>query len=198
MFKNWLLAINILLVFAVAVLFYLYFSEGKSGAADRPLFKDAGPATDGKFKMAYFEMDSLDQNFSVMKEVSAELNKKQEAKAREIAKLQDEYQAKLAEYMNTPMNQEQSENATNDLNQRKQYINSRVQFLEQDYNDYYMRKHTEVTKMIVDFLKEYNKEKNYSYIIMYEPGIVYYKDSIYNITSEIVRGLNKKYSQKKK
>jgi outer membrane protein len=196
MMKNWLLALNIILLVAVAVLFYLYFSPRKAGTTERPSIRNTASTEDGKFKMAYFEMDSLDQNFHVMKDVSAELSKKQEAKAREIAKLQDDYQRKLAEYMNSPLNQEQSEQATNDLKQRQQYINGRMQALDQEYNDFYMRKHTEVTKMIVDFLKEYNQEKNYSYIIMYEPGIVYYKDSIYNITGDLVKGLNKKYSKK--
>ena len=49
------------------------------------------------------------------------------------------------------------------------------------------------------FLKEYNKEKQYSFIIS-NAGYdnLLYADPAYNITQEIVDGLNKRYVSKKK
>ena len=55
----------------------------------------------------------------------------------------------------------------------------------------------EVRTKIENYLKEYNKAKGYSFIISYEPGLVYYKDSIYNITGDVVKGLNEMYKKKK-
>jgi outer membrane protein len=54
-------------------------------------------------------------------------------------------------------------------------------------------------KQIEDFLAEYNKEKGYAYIFSYEPGfIMYYRDSAYNVTGDVINGLNNKYTPKKK
>ncbi|MEI9908824.1 MAG: OmpH family outer membrane protein [Bacteroidota bacterium] len=50
---------------------------------------------------------------------------------------------------------------------------------------------------IEEFLKEYNKTKNYSYIIVYEQGLFYYKDTAYNITADVIKGLNEMYKSKK-
>jgi len=54
-------------------------------------------------------------------------------------------------------------------------------------------------KQIEDYLAEFNKQKGYAYIFSYEPGfIMYYKDSLYDVTRDLVQGLNEKYGSKKK
>ena len=60
-----------------------------------------------------------------------------------------------------------------------------------------MRRMKDVKTKIENFLKEYNKTKNYSYIVSYEQGLFYYKDTAYNITSDVIRGLNEMYKSKK-
>ena len=50
---------------------------------------------------------------------------------------------------------------------------------------------------IEDFLKDYTKENHYSYIFAFEPGFMFYRDTIYNITSDLVKGLNERYPRKK-
>lgn len=50
---------------------------------------------------------------------------------------------------------------------------------------------------INEFLKEYNKKKGYSYIFSYSSSlnVLFYKDSAYNITDEVVAGLNEAYKK---
>jgi outer membrane protein len=60
-----------------------------------------------------------------------------------------------------------------------------------------MRKMRDVKSRIEDYLKEYNAQKGYSYIVAYEPGLFYYKDTAYNITPDIIKGLNQRYIKKK-
>jgi outer membrane protein len=60
-----------------------------------------------------------------------------------------------------------------------------------------MQKMQDVKTKIENFLKEYNKTKGYAYILAYEPGIIYYRDSTLNITDDLVKGLNEQYSKKK-
>jgi len=44
-----------------------------------------------------------------------------------------------------------------------------------------MRLNLGVKKAIEDFLAEYNKTRNYSYIVSYEQGLFYFKDTADNI-----------------
>ena len=116
----------------------------------------------------------------------------------ELDKLSKDYQDKMNEYQGkaSTMTQAQSESATQDMMKRRDAINTRKQALEQEYSDVVTRKMTEVKSKIEEFLKEYNKNKNYTYIIVYEPGLFYYRDTAYNITSEVIAGLNATYKKK--
>jgi outer membrane protein len=56
---------------------------------------------------------------------------------------------------------------------------------------------TNIRKKIEDFLRDYNKQKSYSYIIEYDPSsFIYNKDTVYNITPDLVDGLNAAYKKK--
>ena len=68
--------------------------------------------------------------------------------------------------------------------------------LAQDMQDESFKKLQTVKKKIEDFLMEYNKDKKYSFIIMNQNDLVYYRDSSFNITNNVVEGLNKLYKKK--
>lgn len=68
--------------------------------------------------------------------------------------------------------------------------------MDQKYQDLQMRKKQEIKTKIEDYLKEYNKTRGYSYILAYEPGIIFYRDTMYNITGDLVKGLNDQYKKK--
>ena len=70
--------------------------------------------------------------------------------------------------------------------------------LEQDLKKHQLDMMTDVRNKIEDFLKQYNKDKGYAFILSYEPGfMLYYKDSAYDITSDVINGLNAEYKAKK-
>ena len=48
------------------------------------------------------------------------------------------------------------------------------------------------------YLQEYNKNHNYTYIVSYEQGLFYYKDSVNNITADLIKGLNERYKPSSK
>ena len=61
-----------------------------------------------------------------------------------------------------------------------------------------IRKIQDVKNTIEAFLKEYNKGKNFSYILASSADIMYLKDTAYNITKDLIEGLNNEYKKKKK
>ena len=55
----------------------------------------------------------------------------------------------------------------------------------------------DIRKRIEDYLNEFNKGKKYSYIFAYESSsFMYCKDTAFNITKELIEGLNATYKKK--
>jgi len=96
------------------------------------------------------------------------------------------------------MTQAEGEQAQQEYQQMQQQFQSRKQTLEQAlYRNTEDRK-TNIRKSIEGFLKDYNKLKNFSYIIEYDPNsFIYTKDTVYNITADLVEGLNAAYKKNK-
>ena len=95
------------------------------------------------------------------------------------------------------MTQAQSEAASQELKNMDDQMKARKQNLDQEYSEFTVKKMKDIKGRIEDFLKEYNKNKQYSYIVSYEQGLFYYKDSVYNITQDVIKGLNESYTKKK-
>lgn len=195
-----LLAWNIILSLLVAFLLFKQFTpRGKTRTVGSTTSTSDTTNFNGQFKMAYFEMDSIAANFDLVKDLKSELAKKEEAMASEINRRSKEIQEKINYYQNLDQNnklsQEQSQAANIEIKNMDDALKNRRQQLDQDYNSFMMTKQNEIKSKIEDFLKEYNKTRNFSYIVSYEQGLFYYKDTAYNITADVVKGLNQKYKK---
>ena len=197
--KSGTIIFNAILLVLVGVLYYLHFSAQPRSQASKATVKAAGNTTaPEEFRIAYFEMDSLEASFAMVKDVKTELSRKEDAVTSELRRMEKNYQDKLGRYQAqaATMTQVQSESATKDMMQMQQQMQNRKQALDQEYQDFYMRKMKEVKTQIEDYLKAYNAEKGYSYILAYEPGLFYYRDTVYDITDDLIRGLNDTYKKK--
>ena len=194
------LIFNVVLLLLIGVLFYLHFSTAKTPKTTAvSKTTEATPATaNSDCKIAYFEMDSIENSFSMVKDVKAELSRKEEAINNELARMQRSYQEKANDYQSkaATMNQVQSEMATKDIMQMQQNLQSRKQQLDEEYQNFYMRRMRDVKTKIEDFLKGYNTDKGFAYIFAYEPGLFYYRDTAFNITGDVIKGLNETYKKK--
>ena len=192
--KNALYIINGILLIAVGVLFYLFFTEKKNNAA---IIKSTWVDTSkSPTRIAYFEWDSI-ENQKFYKEMQDELNRKKEEVDKQKIKLGQIYQQRLDSYNKKTMSQVESEHATQDMRDLEQNLRSQADRLDQDLNDYVLRKKVEFNDKIRNFLKEYNQNRRFSYIIANEPGFIFYRDSAYNITGDVIAGLNQTFSKKK-
>jgi len=194
--KNINSIINVVLAVAVAILFYLHFTSGK-----KTVTANASKANGSKGCMiAYFEMDSIQNHFEYYKQIIEELTKKEQEAKNILAAKKNENISKLKEYQGrgNSMTQEQMAAASQDMQRRE----SDYQFQEQSEGNKLSGetrdKLLDVKKKIEDFLKDYNKDKTYSFILSNSADLIYYKDSAFNITNDIVKGLNEMYKPKKK
>ena len=194
--KNGMLIWNVILSGVVAVLLFLHFGSTGKKSGGKTTDKDS-LRNPGQFRMAYFEMDSVASNFDLVKEVKTELAKKEEEINREVDGLTRNFQYKYKYYQDQAqagtMTQAQVDAASAEMKKMDDDMKARKQQLDQEYNDLMVRKQNEIKTKIEAFLKEYNKTMNYSYIISYEQGLFYFKDTAYNITADVVKGLNQQH-----
>jgi len=195
--KNGLLIWNVILSLVAGLLLFLQFSSKKNnpGTVKAPL-KDS--TASNQFRIAYFEMDSVEANFDAVKDVKAEINSKETEYNNSQNQLDQVYRNKYNEYASKNLTPEESEAASNELKKLGESLKIQKQDLEQKFQDFIMRKNLNIKNKIEDFIREYNKTKGYSFIVTDDTGLFYYKDSVYNITPEVIKGLNKLYNSPKK
>ena len=192
--KNFTLGLNIVLAIAVAVLFYLHFSSKKPVVASAN-----GQVVSGGFKIAYFDMDSIQNQFEYFKDVRSTLNSKDQELGRELATMENNFRTKYQDLQKVGSTLSQAEVASRqqELVQMDNNLKSRKQVMDQEMQDETVKKLQDVKKKIEDYLKEYNKDKGYSYIFSGSPDLMYFKDTVYNITGDMLKGLNEMYKKKK-
>lgn len=201
--KNGLLIWNVVLTLLVGYLLFEQFG-GKKTPKDSILSKSSTKDTatgHRPFRIAYFEMDSVENNFQVVKNAKALINKKEEEINAEMSRLARNLQGRLSHYQELAqtgtMSQADRVAADQELKGLDEQMQSRKQELDQSYNEFVTRNMNDIKTKIEDFLKEYNKDRRYSYILALEQGLFYYRDSAYNVTGDVIRGLNEMYSSKK-
>ncbi len=200
--KNGLLIWNVVLSLVAGFLLIMHFSSKKNNTSSSKKIMGDSTNAGQQFRMAYFEMDSVAANFDLVKNLRTEMSKKEEAINTEMTNLTKAIQQKYTYYQNLAqagnLSESQSDVASKEMKVMDDEMKNRKQQLDQEYNNFVMTKQNEIKTKIEDFLREYNKTKSYSYIVSYEQGLFYFRDTAYNITTDVVRGLNQKYQLIKK
>jgi outer membrane protein len=196
--KNISTILSILALVLISVLFYLHFNQGtKQKKVTAAPEKNAT----NNFAIAYFDIDSLQEHYEYFKDVSGDMKKKENAMNAELNDLTNKYQRTIRKWQEKGNNitQSEGEQAQREVGLLQQQYQQRKGELEQEMQKLQVDRMTELRKQVEEFLKDYNKDKRFSYILSYEPGfIIYYKDSAYNITGDLITGLNTQYKEKKK
>jgi outer membrane protein len=178
------------------VLFYFHkankkpHTESQTGTTEK----------DNSFKMAYFDIDSLQNNYQYYKDALEELKAKEQSMNSELQSLEKSYQRKIQEWQQrgSSMSQSEAEAANREYQQMQANYQQRRGMLEQQIGNLQMEKRKNIKEKIEAFLKDYNKDRKYAYIISYEPELMFYKDSAYDITGDLIKGLNAGYQPVKK
>lgn len=198
--KKALLALNGILLLAVVYLYVLHFSKTDKQVKSTKTVVAANSEMEPVAKMAYFDLDSLQNNYSYFKKIKSDFEKKQAAANNELMSLQKKFQNRAAELQKKAqtMTQQEQEAAMNEMNEMQQNLQIKKQNSDNELFNYNSKMNTDILNKIQDFLKDYNKDGKYSYIFSYQPGLMFYKDSTLDITADVIKGLNEQDQQKKK
>jgi outer membrane protein len=183
--------VNGVLALAIIVLYILHFSNSS------PVIKASAAAGAGT-KVAYFEIDSIQNNYEFFKEVKSSLQVKDMENAKQLTALKNAFAAKYQDLQKNGQSFTQAEVASRQQELaalEKNYTNKEQQ-LAQELQEESFKRLQEIKKKIEVFLEKYNKGKTFSYIFSSNSDLMYYKDTAYDITSDIVKGLNGEYKSK--
>ncbi len=195
--KHFSTILNVVLLLAVAFLYYHVFAAKKTTTAGvKTTASTASIKESVHAPIAYVELDSLNEKIYYIKEKRKVL----EAEQRSI---ESEWQSGYRGLENQKNNflkkgdaitQQMAEQFQGELIQQQQKIDEKKQVMMQKLSERSYKFMDDIQKKIKDFLAEYNKEKNYTYILTTGTGLEYmmYKDSSLNITSDVVDGMNEK------
>lgn len=200
--KNILLVFNIILLILVGILFFKVFASPEKGknAVTAPAPADSATAEATGGKIAYIDLDSLQNKYEYYKKIKGEFEKKQNSANNEITSMQQRFQKRAGELQNkaATMTPQEQENAMQEMNKMQNDLQNKKMNIDNDLFEYNNKMKEDILSRIQDFLKDYNGDGRYSYIFSYEPGFMFYKDSTLDITGDVIDGLNKRYKEEKK
>ena len=196
--KNLSAILGILCLVLIGVLFYLHFNHVEEL---KKVSSVASKNSQTSFSIAYFDIDSLQAHYSSYQTALDAMKSKEASANQELQNLKVRHQRRFMEIQQKgpSMSQAEGEAANRELGMMEQSYRQRESDLMKNLQDEQVKLINGLRKEIEDFLEVYNKDNRYAYIFSYQPGfIIYYKDSVYNITNDLVNGLNSNSKNKKK
>lgn len=157
-------------------------------------------AAAGDMKIAYVEVDSIMSQYKFCKEYSLILQKKGQNIQNTLAQKQQALQAAAANFQQKVQQNAYTREQAEGVNASLQKQNNDLQILNQRLNAEFQNETDQFNKALRDsiqhYLASYNKDKKYSIIFSKQGDNLLYADKAYDITNEIVAGLNKAYKGK--
>ncbi len=184
--------------FALIVLFAQCAGKGETNTAAAT--GEGAKATLSDMKIAFVEIDTLLSKYNFCVDLNEAMMKKEEnirltlnQKANELGKRKQEFQTKYEN--NAYASPERAQQEYNLLMKQEQDLQALHTSLTNELAAESNKNNLQLRDSINAFLKEYNRTRGYSLIIS-NTGFdnLLYADSTFNITKEIVDGLNARYT----
>jgi outer membrane protein len=194
--KNLSLALNIILLVAVAVLYVLYFSGRKSGSQTA----SSSDTSIVDLKIAYINSDSVLKHYEFFNETRDGLEKKAKAMEQDFQNRYNDLQSEAQAYERNVNNMTYGQVQSAKENLAKKENNLRVfqQSLQQAVMNDETKMNKELYDRVTEFLKGYSKEKGIQVVLKYDPSSdVLYGGSALDITNQVIDGLNAAYKHEK-
>ncbi len=192
--KNLSIILNIVLLIAVAVLYFLHFS-GKSTTTSTAA-SDSVDVNIENLKVAYVNSDSMVANFDFYKEKAEELKKERAKSENDLASRAKGIEKQVSDFQQTAGNMtiNQARAIEEDLVKKQQNL---LQYRE-NLTQSLLRKESEINNELYDkissFMADYGKKNNLEIVLSYSrnSGVLFANDGL-DITQVVIDGLNESY-----
>ena len=156
----------------------------------------------GSVKIAYVEVDSIMSQYKFCKEYSLILQKKSQNIENTLAAKQNSLQAAAAKFQQDVQNNKYTQQQAEAVQANLQKQGADLQALQQRLGAEFQNETNTFNKALRDsiqhYLAAYNKDKKYGLILSKVGDNILYADKAYDITNEVIAGLNKAYKPAKK
>lgn len=197
------LIMNVILVLAIAVLYVLHFTGTglKTVAASSGALNDSSMGSVGA-RIAFINTDTLLNNYDRFFELRKQITDKQQRFENELNTKQVQLQKKVTDYQNKV---QKGLLLRSEMQEIEQQLNAEGQNFQQLQMEYNQQLNEDMQVMnrklyedIVQFLQEYNKDHQYTFVLSdsYGGGILY-ADKRFDITWDVVKKMNEKYKAEK-
>lgn len=194
--RNVSLVLNIVLVAAVGVLFYLHFAAKPVEAKVEAAIENAPKS---KALIAYINSDSLLTRYEFSKEIQEKLKNMETKYEAEFANRAKGLEKEIATFqqnaqsMTISQARAQEEDLMRKRNNLMQYQENLTQRLMQEQATL----NEELYDNVAAYLKEYGQKENLDVVLTYTKGsgVLYASDSL-DITNAVIAGLNEKHNAK--
>ena len=157
----------------------------------------AAQEASSEMKIAYIEVDSIMSQYKFCKEYSAILEKKGQNIQNTISSKGRSLQNAVAKFQqdiqNNKYTQQQAEAVQAGLQKQDADLRELQQRLGSEFQAETEKFNAALRDSIQHYLAVYNKDKKYSLILSKAGDNILYADKAYDITNEVISGLNKAY-----
>lgn len=185
--KNISLLLNVILIAAVAFLYYKIYNPKEQTFVSSQTLPESG--------IVFVNSDSLLNHYNYFNELKAVMEKKQDSIDNLLKSKAQQLESEIQQYQKqaigmTDMEKQQIEER---LMQKQQALVDFKQQLLGHLSEEEEALNENIHSNLIGYLKEFNKIKNYSYILGYQKGggILLANDS-FDITNAVIEGLNRK------
>lgn len=186
---------------AAAVMSFTSCDKSSSKMDEKPATATADKA-EASSKIAFVEVDSIMTQYTFCKEYSKILEQKGNNIQKTLATKQQQLQAAAANFQQKIQQNAYTREQAESVQAGLQKQNNDLQALNQRLSNEFQAETEQFNKALHDsiqnYLAIYNKNKKYGMIFAKQGDNVLYADKAYDITNEVVAGLNKAYKGKAK
>ena len=196
--KNLSLILNVVLLIAVGVLFFLHFSGNKPSGRSESGTAAASIPTD--IKVAYINSDTVLEQYEYLRAQRQQLEEKtkkieQEYRTRAQG-LQNEFTAYQRNVNNMTLGQVKA--VEEDLGKKQQNLQLYQQSISQQLMEEEQKLNRELYDRVTKFLKQYAADNNIQVVLKYDPtSDVLFAGEALDISQDVIKGLNSSYQTEK-
>jgi len=192
--KNLSLILNVVLLAAVLVLYFLHFSsQNQRDESAKAKVVSALPVN-----IAFIHSDTLLKNYEFSKVAADELENKKDELQAEYENRDRGLQTEIANFQRNAQNMTiaQARAVEEDLTKKQQNLMRYQETLTQTLMQEEAKISNKLYDKVADYLRDYGMANNFQLVLTYQrgSGVLYANDSL-NITQEIISGLNDAYHE---
>lgn len=193
--------IGIVSLVAVAVLYILYFT-GKTTTEGQAIQEEVAAAVNEtkSLKVGYVKADSVIMNYDLAQDLHDEFTKKQEAFNAEFGSKRQSFEKEAAAFQEKLqrggfLTEQRAIQERDRLVGKEQEISKLDQELSSRLAELQASNNKQILDSLLNYLEELNKTKKYDYILSGGEVLIGLEQN--NLTAEVLKALNERYSGKK-